>query len=298
MPVRTLPFYKLSPGGNPTILVHDNALLSDTPGTRAAIAGELMDPDHLGAEQVGFLDTSGTLPRMAMMGGEFCVNATRSAALVFALLDLLPLVSREPEAWEGDMTTSGVDGVVRVRVTALAADSALSPAMARDVAVAFPLPVPESGVSGLVRDCGPGEALVRLPGITHLLLHTTRHPLPENPLAAAAAKRAEHGLDAEEAAGVIWHSPCADASGTRRILPVVRVRETDSSIVETACGSGSLALALLLAQNGGNTFPVRQPSGHDITIRLEPPAASGGPALARVSGTVLLRAQGTAWVHA
>ncbi len=293
MPVRTLSFYKLSPGGNPTILVHDNALFNDTDGMpriRISVARGLMDPDHLGAEQVGFLDTSRSLPHMEMMGGEFCLNATRSAALVFALQDLLPVVSRKPELLEGEITTSGVSGTIRVRVAAPPADSGLVPAMARDVAVAVPLP----DAPGLFSDCGPGETLVRLPGITHLLLNTETHPLPENPLAAAAAKRTEHGLDAEDAAGVVWHTPCQEASGPHRILPVVRVRETGSSIAETACGTGSLALALLLATNGGNVFTVRQPSGQCITVCLESPTP-GGQAVAWISGLVLLRAKGIAY---
>lgn len=287
---RTLPFYKLSPGGNPTILVHDNALFTGprNAARRTAIARDLMDMDHIGAEQVGFLDTSREMPHMEMMGGEFCCNATRSAGLVFALLDLLPVVSREPDVCEGTITTSGADGAVRLRVTTLPVDSGHSPATARDVAVAIPLPAPSPAASGPVLDCSPGETLVRLPGIVHLLLDTDRHPLPENPLAAAAATRAACSLDNEEAAGVIWHAACPDTPGMRRILPVVHVRATGSSVAETACGSGSLALALALARNGGNPFVIRQPSGHDITIRLE-------PSLAWVSGTVLLRGQGTAY---
>ena len=294
MPVRALPFYKLSPGGNPTILVHDNALFdstNDMSRIRATIAKEMMAPDHLGAEQVGFLDTSRILPHIEMMGGEFCLNATRSAAFIFALLNLLPHAPHEPKCHEGEITTSGMNHPLRVRVAAAPSmGSALSPTMTREVAVALHLPVaPE-----LVHYCRPDEILVRLPGITHLLLDTTTHPLPENPLAAAAAKRAEYGLDEEEATGVIWHCPYPEAPGSRRILPVVRVRETGSSTVETACGSGSLALALLLAKNGGNTFTIYQPSGHSITVRFESLFPSGNTILAWVNGIVLLRAQGLA----
>ena len=299
MPARTLPFYKLSPGGNPTILVHDNTLFAETEDmfqNRASVAREMMDLDHIGAEQVGFLDTSRSLPHMEMMGGEFCLNAIRSAALIFALLDLLPPAVHKSTHCEGTITTSGIKETVRVRVAAPPADSGLSPDMARDVAVAFPLSTTIPDAPKLFRDCGPGETLVRLPGITHLLLDTTVHPQPKNPLAAAAIKRAEYNLDKDEAAGVIWHTPRPQASNFHCILPVVRVQRTGSVVAETACGSGSLALALLLAKDGGNVFTIRQPSGHNITVCFEPLSHSENQILAWVSGTVLLRAQGIAYI--
>ena len=294
MAVRTLPFYKLSPGGNPTILVRDNSLFSQdgSAAERAAIARVLMDPDHLGAEQVGFLDTSRALPHMEMMGGEFCVNATRCAAFIFALLGLLPK-GGPPGIHEGIITASGAADPVRVRVAVSPAGMASLESAAGEAAIALPLP--STAVHGLVHMAAPGEALVRLPGITHVLLDAAMHPVPENPCAPAAAKRAEHGLDAEEAAGVIWHFP--GPGGATAILPVVHVAATGSTVVETACGSGSLAVALLLAHHGGCRFAIRQPSGHTMRITLEPPRLQSGPLLAWIDGIVRLTADGNAYVN-
>ena len=289
----TVPFYKLSPGGNPTILVWDNSLLhlGGTPEKRAAIARSLMDPDNLGAEQVGFLDTSRALPHMEMMGGEFCINAIRSAALVFDVLGLLPETSISG-IHEGHMTTSGVNEPIRVRVCS--ADTAtMSASMAREVALSLSL-APNAQTEA-VQECAPGQSLVQLPGITHLLLDATRHPVPEALLAAAEAKRAEYGLDSKEAAGVIWYLPGSD--GTVSIIPVVHVAATGSSVAETACGSGSLALALMLAQSGKQAVAVHQPSGHAISITFESPSSPTSPLTAWISGIVRLTAEGKAYLH-
>lgn len=278
----TLPFYKLCPGGNPTILFHDNALLALPAAARAAIATAALHADHLGADQAGFLDTSRALPHMEMMGGELCVNATRCAALVFALTGLLPEVS--PGSWSGEMGASGIAGAVAVRVTEKI------PGVEYDAAVA--LPVPSVSESCPKDTFPPGVALVRLPGITHLLLDARIFSLPPDPVAAAREKRAAYALDSLPAVGVIWHEPCGDTPTTRRILPVVHVAATQTEIRESACGSGSLALALCLArENGATAFAVRQPSGREITVQLE--AATN---TAWVGGPVSLTAQGVTHV--
>lgn len=290
MAALSLPFFKLSPGGNPTILIWDNGLFTGRSSfDRAAIANALMDPDHLGAEQVGFLDTSRDPPHLEMMGGEFCVNATRSAALVFAQLGLLPVADGKNGVHEGSITTSGVKEPVLVRVSAL---PGLPEAMAREAAVAVPL----SGET-LVTACADGEALVRLPGIAHILLDMAEHPLPDSPLDAAAAKRTAHGLENEDASGVIWHCREGASRETHSIYPVVHVAATGSTVMETACGSGSLALALLLSsQGGGHAFTLRQPSGHYITVTI-PDADNIAPARhSWISGIARLTAQGTAHV--
>ncbi|MDR3074408.1 MAG: hypothetical protein LBV01_06790 [Deltaproteobacteria bacterium] len=291
----SLPFCKLRPGGNPTVLLHDDSLFAAPAAHRAAIARAVLDDSHLGADQVGFLDDSRALPHLEMMGGELCINATLCAAVVFAMRGRLPL-SREgrlPLLREGRLTASGAGEALLATVTEHIPDAAYG------VALVLPLP---GGAGTLVRDSGPGECLVRLPGITHLLLDTAFFPLPEDPVAAAAAEREAHGLDRLEAAGVIWHSPCADSlgadwSGTdrpgadrpglRAIAPVVHVAATGSSVRETACGSGSLALALALWRREGEaSHSIRQPSGSDIQVDILGETA-------RVSAEVRITAQGT-----
>ncbi len=70
-----------SPCGNTTILVRESSL---SPADRARVAAEIIAPGHLEAEQAGYVDTAAPVPRLDMMGGEFCVNATRAFAALLA----------------------------------------------------------------------------------------------------------------------------------------------------------------------------------------------------------------------
>ncbi|MGE4442478.1 MAG: hypothetical protein AB7D27_13465 [Desulfomicrobium sp.] len=267
--MRTLRFYKASPGGNATILILDPV----PAGERARIAGQLMDAGHLQAEQVGFLDMGASPPRLDMMGGEFCGNACRAAAAVMAV-EGVGLSRREAELG-GRLSVSGVEEPVVLRVV-----------NGGECWVRMPLPGSGSareGVSGLE----PGIGLVRLPGITHLCLDETRHPFPEDFRGAAESLRRRFALDGD-AVGCIWYR----TSPACAIKPVVWVRSTSSTHYETGCGSGSLALALWLGH--GKNLPmdlrVLQPSGSEIGVRVTP----GAPAW--IFGSVALVARGEVFV--
>ncbi len=283
--MQALRFHKFCPGGNPTILVSDpDALVAALDGARrASMAAALMSPLHLGAEQVGFVRLDAA-PRLDMMGGEFCVNASRSAAMLLAQEGLL---AKEEDGWSGLLSASGADEPLALRVRRVPGTD--DGAALLDCAVRVPLPEkstrlerPEDGI-----------ALARLPGITHLLLDTDLFPMPVNWLEGAAFWRERFGLDEEEAAGVVWHERLAN--GAPGIHPAVRVRNTGSVHMESACGSGSLALALLLggAQRGGELL-IRQPSGQDLSVAFD-----GAPSLfsaAWVGGPVSLVAEGNAYL--
>lgn len=273
--VYSFPFFKLSPGGNPTILVDDGHIASLPAETRAAIANALLHSDHVHADQVGFLSLANGMPHMEMMGGEFCVNALRSAAAVFAQKNALP--QTDEKEWAGEITTSGASGPVHVTVRET------TPGVVYESALALPL-----SSQNALHQMAQGETLVRLPGITHLLLDTAYHPLPEKPLEAARRKRLEHALEKEEAAGIVWFS---EKDGTCSIVPVVHVAATGSAVLESACGSASLALALHQLQNRAHNgeLPVLQPSGHTLFVRIDAQTAW-------IRGSVAITAHGQAYV--
>lgn len=243
--MRGLRFFKLSPGGNSTILILDPVPAKD----RAAVARQLMSIHHLQAEQVGYLNLNARPVRLDMMGGEFCGNACRAAAAVMAH-ENIGLRKQDGEL-RAEISVSGVDDLLQVRVVS-------GP---RGQEYWSQMPLPQS--SEMAKNLAPGVGLVALPGIAHLCLDQTAHPFPADWSACAARLRQEHGLD-QEAVGCIWYEDCA-------ISPVVWVRSTDSTHLETGCGSGSLALALWLGR--GKNFPinvrVRQPSGEDLGVLVE-----------------------------
>lgn len=270
--MRALRFFKLSPGGNSTILILDPVPAPE----RAAVARRLMEVHHLQAEQVGYLNLHARPVRLDMMGGEFCGNACRAAAAVM-LRENAALFRKE--AADGglcaDISVSGAEDVLQVRF--------VSGPRGHEYWTRMPLPLsPEMAV-----ELAPGAGLVTLPGIAHVCLDQSVHPFPEDWAAGAALLRRKYGLD-REAVGCVWYEG-------RSIRPVVWVRSTDSTHLETGCGSGSLALALWLGR--GKFFPVnmrvRQPSGQDVGVLVE--EGEAGP-LAWIYGPVDLVAQGETYV--
>jgi diaminopimelate epimerase len=270
--MRTLGFYKVSPGGNATILVLDPVPAPE----RARVARMLMAEGHLQAEQVGYLDLGASPVRLDMMGGEFCGNACRAAAAVMAR-EGVGLV-RRGDALHGELAVSGVDRFVGVRVVPATGECWVD------------MPLPEADVLAGMVECLPGLGCVPLPGITHLCLDESLHPFPEDFAAHAASLRRRFGID-DCAVGCIWYR----SDATCAIKPVVWVRSTNTTHYETGCGSGSLALALWLGR--GQNFPleldVRQPSGGSIGVRID--AGADGPT-AWIHGPVALVAKGEAFL--
>lgn len=270
--MRTLRFYKASPGGNATILVLDPVPTLE----RALVARMLMAEGHLQAEQVGYLDLGVSPVRLDMMGGEFCGNACRAAAAVMAR-EGVGLVRRGDEL-HGELAVSGACRFVGVRVV---------PATG-ECWVDMPLSDLEKGA--VMTECAFGIGCVTLPGITHLCLDESQHPFPEDFAAQAASLRQRFGLDGC-AVGCVWYQEnpvCA-------IKPVVWVRSTSTTHFETGCGSGSLAVALWLGhrQNFPLELDVLQPSGCGIGVRI---AADVDGLRAWIHGPVALVAKGEAFL--
>lgn len=243
-------FWKMTPGGNPTILLR----AEDFPQPlRVPAAGAVMDGQHIGAEQVGYVRLS-EKPRLDMMGGEFCLNATRSFAVLLAVQNLL---SRKGDVCEGKVEVSGVPGDVAVRV--LFGENSLPFA---EACLHFSsLPEPEFFPGGL--------RLIRVPGIAHIVQEGPFPPEQELPLFCRRQREA-CGVSHEEAVGHLWVSPLNDDPAGADLRPVVWVRDTATLCRESACGSGTLACALNLHHAFGLTrCAIRQPSGCTLTVRME-----------------------------
>lgn len=245
---------KIVPGGNPTVLVRTpvpNAL-------RASAALWIMGDAGIGAEQVGFVDLAGSLPQLAMMGGEFCGNACRALAVLLV---------------EEGVVAPGEEVMIRATGTSdLVALRAHGHAGAWQAWVRLP-----SGV-GQVQEVAPGAWLVRLPGIVHLLLAEDRFPFsPQTCVEDAALWRTRLGLANEAAVGCVWFSHVGEVL---RIHPVVWVQATGTALLETACGSGTMALASVLPHvPWARGVAVLQPSGASLTLRATPAGWwLGGPA--------------------
>lgn len=260
-----LNFAKLSPTQNMTILVRDAV-----PRARQSdVAARLMAYGSVGAEQVGFLETPslpGARLRLQMMGGEFCGNASMSAAALLALED--GLADGEERVYP--LEVSGAEGLVNCRI-ARRGEGYLG-------TVRMPLPRSFAQVGGY--------PAVLFDGIVHVLV-------PENEMTDAqaevfAAQRcAELGADA---LGVLLID--REKSAFR---PLVYVRATDGAVWEHGCGSGTAAL-------GAHAAQLRQ---EDVSLSFEQPGGrmqvralwrEGRVAQIEISGEVRIAAVGEAWI--
>lgn len=266
-----LTFSKWSSGGNTTLFLHD---ADAGPRTQAAWARAVLDPAVLGAEQAGCVSLPGRSLRMA--GGEFCVNASRAFGALLALH-----AAPDGGGWRGEIRVSGWDRPVELTV------QGAEPCW--DVSARLTLP------AGASPQAHAGGKLVRLPGISHLLLPLEDGTAPADLLARARSALDAAGLLSEAAAGVIWWAPKPAGA---RMVPVVHVRDAGTLVAEQACGSGALALALELAASRGlDRCELRQPSGSALEVRLAADSTDGRMR-AEISGPVTLLARGRVWLDA
>lgn len=239
-----LDFIKLSPLGNTTVFLRGEAAQE----ARAALLAEAMDYDHLAAEQAGFLvapHSEEALLRIEMSGGEFCGNATLSAAA---------LAAAEGAESPFFIECSGAEGPLRAEARPLGAGHWLARAempQAHELR-RFSL----AGLSFEGQPFADAATCVSLPGIAHLVVEAAD-------LSAA---------DYDELLARLMRETDADAYGVVpfermgrdhfRIRPYVAVPRAESRVFERACGSGSLALALALGDAAeGTRIAVDQPGG-------------------------------------
>lgn len=281
-----LTFFKCSPGGNPTLLLVDTGL---SPQQQAHVGSILLDPMHLYAEQVGFITLH--KPSLRMAGGEFCVNATRALGAVLALQGLLS--ARKDGTLCATVPVSGLDKAVQLEVEA--PRSVVQRVL--HTAVLVPLPV---GTTCL--PLADGIVQVSLPGITHVLIDAAKHPLSSDWQQDAAAIRQRFALEQHAAVGCIWwslgHAPLVGADLHMR--PVVWVRGLQSACLESSCGSGAMACALMLQSLHGSPlqekerhYTIMQPSGIALTVSCLRQQHND---YIRVSGPVSIIAEGTVYV--
>lgn len=253
------PFYKLSPSGNTTLF-----LLAPIGPDAGEYCRQALGPEGIGAEQCGIADLDDR--RLQMGGGEFCANACRAFG---ALMAACHKISMTGEQASFDMEISGSPAPVHLTVRGQA-------------------PLWEVSATFLVQDffiepVAPGRLMTRLPGISHLLLADVWPEAAALP-ALASESRQLYDLGVSPANGVVWWR---EKDGILEILPHVEVPSAGTSMLESSCGSASLALALALqASTGKKSFLIRQPCASLLSINL------GKDHTAALSGEVRLCASG------
>jgi len=134
--------------------------------------------------------------------------------------------------------------------------------------------------------------VVRMQGITHLLIDESNFSF----LQSASEQRSlikiaidQCQLQDELAIGLIWYS---SNNIVTAINPVVWVRDIDTCIYESACGSGTFALAINMLSNSSfekESFAVKQPSGAVIKAIASKSIYKEKFTSARIEGFVSLK---------
>lgn len=232
------------PGGNDTCLVFGNVGNVGNAAQRKTVNDAVMLA-YPNVEQVGFVSSSSGTVCLQMAGGEFCGNATRSAAaalLSFRTGDIM-------------LQVSGISGTLEAGVLPNGDAYAQMPVYADPTRI---------------RKVKDNAYIVEMEGITHYVMITDEDTtaLPDKDIKNRAYDiLAENGLLNYPASGVMYARTCA---AEWRIDPVVYVRDIDTLFRETACGSGTTALGLVLAKVRNNSIevPVVQPSGMNIIVSV------------------------------
>lgn len=261
----------IRPGGNDTCLV----FASVTDALMRKRINDVIMRAYPNVEQVGFVSGTPQVPVLTMAGGEFCGNATRSAAAILVNMQAGKSIS---------LSVSGVNWPLKAGFNALGYAYASMPVYADP--------------SRITQVAGRADTyIVEMEGITHYIVLNSEDT---SLIDSEEIKRQSfeilrrNGLTDAPAAGVMYI--CRDGNAWK-IDPVVYVRDIDTLFRETACGSGTTALGLVLALRAGKSITnarVIQPSGMPILVTVSyddstfQSAVIAGPVSIIRKGTVVM----------
>lgn len=212
------------PSGNITQFVLDPVPLDQ----RHELNKKLLALDPT-VEQAGCLSLVDGQPKVEMMGGEFCGNATRSAG-AYAL--------HTQDKKEGDflVTCSGCDKPLPVHAKKVRENN-------YQASVELPPPLSMSKLRlSYERDSVECQEVV-LPGITHYVYFTLNvDEIDQDEFFYSLQREISRGPE-PEAYGLMLVE-----ISSLKVIPIVYVTATGTLYHENSCGSGSAAVAAALAQ--------------------------------------------------
>ncbi|MCL2580047.1 MAG: hypothetical protein FWE32_08490 [Oscillospiraceae bacterium] len=262
------------PGGNKTALVYgleNDVNLCKTIQDKI-IAEHQHDPDGE-VEQVGFVSTDKSKPQLTMTGGEFCGNATRSAAVYY--LD-------------------GRLGQVEIVVSGVA--EPLAAGIGTGGEVWAQMPVYDDVAYCVLQTKRSGLYWVMIEGISHLIvpqlqalpyltkIYECNNADAQKEIALSLLHKtiSEYSLPSDCSYGVIFLENIADVI---KMHPFVHVCKSDTTYYETGCGSGAICVGLVSSLLRGEDvcLPLLQPSGKIIRAEV---ACVDGTMKGKISGEV------------
>ena len=283
------------PGGNDTHITVNNDLSREEYGR----CDQQIRSKYPNLEQGGFLEKPQNplaCAHLQMAGGEFCGNALRSfgallasdmkGARDFSSIANYDRVEKIGEGVNIPVTISSCNQILHVSIEP--GRSSRSFRVTADI----PLPTSDAAVTSIElskNDESFHATKVDMGGIVHILID--EDDLIFNPDRSVYEEYvrdfvAQAGVADRAAVGLIW---CSDGPhGTRRIDPVVWVKSVDSCYYESACGSGSMAVAIAesCTTQSDVLLSVSQPSNDVVTCKITGVIGSEGCTTGQLSGEV------------
>lgn len=243
-------YVKANPTENKTILVQ-----TAVPRASQASAAGAMLAEDTDAEQVGFFELPSddrASARLQMMGGEFCGNASISAAAKIAEEQGIKAGEQKNIILE----VSGAEGLVECAVE--------YDGNVYTGTVDMPLPNKVDRMTFEYKDKSYEFCVVFLPGITHIIFEKSKMEADYEIFAEKALKAWGDRFE-EEAVGLILFD-----EETCIITPLVYVKNTESLYWERGCGTGTAAAGVYMSCKYGKScrLPVKQPGGTIIAETL------------------------------
>jgi diaminopimelate epimerase len=268
-----LEFIKVSPTENMTIYIKNEIERRK----HIDVANQLMDYAHLYAEQVGFIERlDSQCVHLQMMGGEFCVNASRGLAAIL-VRDAHPSVIYEDGKFIVPLTVSGTKGEIQLLVEENADDDSY------DVTIKLENNATLEQVNIKYNGMTIQSTWVHLQGISHLIVDVK---LIDEPIEFLEKVKEQCDVNGLEAFGIMFLD-----KETVHITPLVYVQGTDSLVWERGCGSGTIATGLYLYSSGETeeVIDIHQPGG---TMRFSGIWENGHINRYTLKGNVRIVAQG------
>ena len=228
------------PAGNDTAFVYG---LKYTQEQRKKI-NDLIMAKHPNVEQVGFIELNNK-PELQMAGGEFCGNATRSAASIYLngkSGSLQMFVNSK------DLINAGVDKEGKAWCE-----------------------IPLYHGADVITKKEPGIFIVKMNGMVTVVIQdeiAKKYLVDKDNLKAMGMNFIhKYNLEYSEAVGVMF---CENVEGVIKINPIVWVKEINTLFYETACGSGTTATCMVEAylKKQNVKMDVLQPSELIITSEI------------------------------
>lgn len=244
------------PAGNDTAFVFK----MDYTQAQMKLINNAIMAKHPNVEQVGFIDLSGK-PELQMAGGEFCGNATRSAAFIY-------LKGKQGNL---QMTVNSKD-VINAGV---------------DASGKAWCEIPLCNGTDVFTEIEPGIHVIKMKGMVTVVVQEQKAKYylenRDNLKAIGMDFIKKYNLQCSEAVGIMF---CERESGKIKINPIVWVNSIDTLFYETACGSGTTAVCMVEAylKKQSQKIDVLQPSGLVITANIT--YSEGEVVKATISGNV------------